>query len=212
MHIPHEQCPAHIHLPGHWLSLFHGWASSQPPEPHIDNQHDEEHGDGRQLGVRGAHVQVLGVLAVLLGQTGQVVGLGIKSCSRERGEELGLTEHSPNVTLSVQVSLGSVSCAPCPQGLSCWDRATRAGEGLVSPTAAAAPASWFRIQLIQGQAFPSGCSAHPDVPGDSTACQTVPDRASPRCRTSSMLATIILCTSCSSVLMEPRFLLARLSM
>lgn len=115
MHIPHEQCPAHFHLPGYWLSLFHGWASSQPPEPHIDDQHDEEHGYGRQLGVRGAHVQVLGVLAVLLGQTGQVVGLGIKSCQRERGEELGLTECCPNVPSSVIWSSwkrsGFVACA-----------------------------------------------------------------------------------------------------
>lgn len=38
-----------------------------------------------------------------------------------------------------------------------------------------------------------------------------PERASPLCRTSSMLATMILCTSCSSVLMLPRFLRARLS-
>lgn len=129
MHIPHEQCPAHFHLPGYWLSLFHGWASSQPPEPHVDNQHDEEHGHGRQLGVRGAHVQVLGVLAVLLGQTGQVVGLGIKGCQRERGEELGLAERSPNVTSCVRVSLEQLEaqwfcglCLPAGlQGLSCWD-------------------------------------------------------------------------------------------
>lgn len=40
----------------------------------------------------------------------------------------------------------------------------------------------------------------------------LPASASPLCSTSSILATMILCTSCSSVLMLPRFLLARLSM
>lgn len=60
---------------------------SQPPEPHVDDQHDEKHSHGRELGVGGTHVQVLGVLAVLLGQAGQVVGLGIESCRRERAEE-----------------------------------------------------------------------------------------------------------------------------
>lgn len=53
---------------------------SQPPESHIDNQHDKKHGYGRKFGVSGTHVQILGVLTVLLGQAGQVVGLGIKSC------------------------------------------------------------------------------------------------------------------------------------
>lgn len=39
----------------------------------------------------------------------------------------------------------------------------------------------------------------------------LPERASPLCRTSSIFATIILWTSCSSVLMLPKFLLALLS-
>lgn len=42
--------------------------------------------------------------------------------------------------------------------------------------------------------------------------QYLPDKASPLCRTSSMLATMILCTSWSSVLMLLRFLRALLSM
>lgn len=40
----------------------------------------------------------------------------------------------------------------------------------------------------------------------------LPERASPLCRTSSIFATIILWTSCSSVLILPKFLLALLSM
>lgn len=52
--------------------------SSQPPEADVDDEHDEEDAAGRQLGVGGARVQVLGVAAVFLGQAGQVAGLGVQ--------------------------------------------------------------------------------------------------------------------------------------
>lgn len=50
---------------------------SEPPEAHVDYEHDEKDAPGRQLGVGGAGVQVFGVAPVLLGQAGQVAGLGV---------------------------------------------------------------------------------------------------------------------------------------
>lgn len=60
-----------LHLHPHLLHC------SEPPEAHINNQHDEEDPPGSQLGIGGAGVQVLGVTPVLLGQAGQVAGLGV---------------------------------------------------------------------------------------------------------------------------------------
>lgn len=48
---------------------------SQPPEAYVDDEHDEEDATGCQLGIGGACVQIFGVAAVFLGQTGQVAGL-----------------------------------------------------------------------------------------------------------------------------------------
>lgn len=39
---------------------------SEPPEAHIDNEHDEKDTAGCQLGIGGAGVQILGVAPVLL--------------------------------------------------------------------------------------------------------------------------------------------------
>lgn len=97
----------HTHLPGYQLSLF-SVTRSQPPESHIDDQHDKKHSYGRKFGVSGTHVQVLRILTVLLGQTGQVVGLGIQSCWRERAEKLikiNPTGYHPDVTATEEVSL-----------------------------------------------------------------------------------------------------------
>lgn len=99
MHIPSEQCPAHTHTPAR-LPAF-PLHRSQPPESHIDDQHDKKHSYSREFGVSGTHVQVLCILTVLLGQTGQVVGLGIQSCWRERAEKLikiNPTRYHPDVT------------------------------------------------------------------------------------------------------------------
>lgn len=132
-------------------------------------------------------------------------------------------------------SHGSKACAylqcssACPAGM----RATQAGEMLVSPKRSTStcqvlqdatdptetPPSplLFSGGLGISEPFPPVRSTHPADRGDKEPYAKyrpfpVPESASPRCKTSSMLATIILCTSCSSVLMEPRFLLARLSM
>lgn len=57
---------------------------SEPPEAHVDNEHDEEHAAGGQLGVGGAGVQILGVPLVLLGEAGQVAGLGVQRCREDK--------------------------------------------------------------------------------------------------------------------------------
>lgn len=42
------------------------FSPSEPPEAYIDNEHDEKDAAGRQLGIGGAGVQILGVAPVLL--------------------------------------------------------------------------------------------------------------------------------------------------
>lgn len=125
-----------------------------------------------------------------------------------------------------QCGLCPLQCSrACPAGM----RATGAGEVLVPPHSSTSNCQLFQ-NTADPAATPTGFTAFlrkvkpfpqdalpTQLPEETELCVKhwpfpVPDRASPRCKTSSMLATIILCTSCSSVLMEPRFLLARLSM
>lgn len=67
--------------------IFHFFSLSEPPEAHIDNEHDEKDTTGCQLGIGGAGIQILGVAPVLLRQAGQVAGLGVQRCGDEKQEE-----------------------------------------------------------------------------------------------------------------------------
>lgn len=69
----------------------------------------------------------------------------------------------------------------------------------------------YYIILLQIQMFFS-CSNELKILKPAAISVHSPDNASPRWSTSSILATMILCTSCNSELMLPRFLRALLSM
>lgn len=73
-----------FHFNTSFLLLF---SLSEPPEAYIDNEHDEKDTTGRQLGIGGAGIQILGVAPVLLWQAGQVAGLGVQRCGEEKPEE-----------------------------------------------------------------------------------------------------------------------------
>lgn len=166
-----------------FLPLLLLFSLLEPPEAYIDNKHDEKDTTGCQLGIGGAGIQILGITPVLLWQGRQVAGLGVERCREEKPEER-------EQEFKTKQERGE------------WKGRREKHRWLQNVTQKHYSKKSYSV------------IHHFDLKRSVQAWSNSnsPERASPLCSTSSMLATMILCTSWSSVLMLPRFLLARLSM
>ena len=57
---------------------------SEPPETHIDDECDEDHGHSGHLSIGGAGVEIFGIAAVLFGQARQIAGFSVQSWEKKK--------------------------------------------------------------------------------------------------------------------------------